>query len=63
MVAAIHAGYPQRQITESADRYQQAVERYDPGKAAAATVVMLALLLALTALSLRRMEHNIEGRE
>jgi sn-glycerol 3-phosphate transport system permease protein len=43
--------------------YQQAVERYDPGKAAAATVVMLALLLALTALSLRRMEHNLEGRE
>jgi len=43
--------------------YQQAVERYDPGKAAAATVVMLALLIALTALSLRRLEHNIEGRE
>jgi len=43
--------------------YQQAVERYDPGKAAAATVVMLALLLALTALSLRRLEHNLEGRE
>ncbi|HML14085.1 MAG TPA: sugar ABC transporter permease [Xanthobacteraceae bacterium] len=42
--------------------YQQAVERYDPGKAAAATVVMLALLLALTALSLRRLEHNLEGR-
>jgi sn-glycerol 3-phosphate transport system permease protein len=43
--------------------YQQAVERYDPGKAAAATVVMLALLIALTALSLRRLEHNLEGRE
>jgi len=43
--------------------YQQAVERYDPGRAAAATVVMLALLLALTALSLRRLEHNLEGRE
>lgn len=42
--------------------YQQAVERYDPGKAAAATVVMLALLLALTAVSLRRLEHNLEGR-
>jgi methylmalonyl-CoA mutase N-terminal domain/subunit len=27
MVAAIEAGYPQRQITESADRYQQQVER------------------------------------
>jgi len=25
-------------------------------------VVMLALLLALTALSLRRLEHNLEGR-
>jgi sn-glycerol 3-phosphate transport system permease protein len=42
--------------------YQQAVERYDPGKAAAATVVMLGLLLALTAFSLRRLEHNVEGR-
>jgi sn-glycerol 3-phosphate transport system permease protein len=42
--------------------YQQAVERYDPGKAAAATVVMLGLLLALTSLSLRRLEHNVEGR-
>jgi sn-glycerol 3-phosphate transport system permease protein len=41
--------------------YQQAVERYDPGKAAAATAVMLALLLALTAASLRRMEHNLEA--
>jgi sn-glycerol 3-phosphate transport system permease protein len=43
--------------------YQQAVERYDPGKAAAATVVLLALLLALTALSLRRVEHSLAGRE
>jgi sn-glycerol 3-phosphate transport system permease protein len=43
--------------------YQQAVERYDLGKAAAATVVMLALLLALTAASLRRMERNLEARE
>ena len=43
--------------------YQQAVERYDPGKAAAATAVMLALLLALTAASLRRMEHNLEARQ
>jgi sn-glycerol 3-phosphate transport system permease protein len=38
--------------------YQQAVERYDPGKAAAATVVMLALLLAFTAASLRQVEHD-----
>jgi sn-glycerol 3-phosphate transport system permease protein len=38
--------------------YQQAVERYDPGKAAAATVVMLALLLALTAVSLRGAERG-----
>jgi sn-glycerol 3-phosphate transport system permease protein len=36
--------------------YQQAVERYDLGKAAAATVMMLALLLALTGASLRRVE-------
>jgi sn-glycerol 3-phosphate transport system permease protein len=43
--------------------YQQAVERYDPGKAAAATVIMLTLLLALTALSLRRMERNLEAGE
>jgi len=43
--------------------YQQAVERYDPGKAAAATVVMVALLLALTSLSLRRMERNLEAGE
>jgi sn-glycerol 3-phosphate transport system permease protein len=43
--------------------YQQAVERYDPGKAAAATVVMLALLLALTSLSLRRLERNLEAGE
>jgi sn-glycerol 3-phosphate transport system permease protein len=40
--------------------YQQAVERYDPGKAAAATVVILALLLALTAISLRRVERGAE---
>ncbi len=41
--------------------YQQAVERYDIGKAAAATVVMLALLLALTGASLRRVEHDAEA--
>jgi sn-glycerol 3-phosphate transport system permease protein len=40
--------------------YQQAVERYDPGKAAAATAVMLALLLALTGASLRGLERNAE---
>ena len=38
--------------------YQQAVERYDLGKAAAATVVSLALLLALSAASLRRFEES-----
>jgi sn-glycerol 3-phosphate transport system permease protein len=42
--------------------YQQAVERYDVGKAAAATVVALALLLALAGLALRRMERNLEAR-
>lgn len=36
--------------------YQQAVERYDLGKAAAATVLSLALLLALATFSLRRLE-------
>jgi sn-glycerol 3-phosphate transport system permease protein len=43
--------------------YQQAVEHYDLGKAAAATVITLALLLALVAASLRRMERNLEARE
>jgi sn-glycerol 3-phosphate transport system permease protein len=43
--------------------YQQAVERYDPGKAAAATVVILGLLLALTAVSLRRVERGAEDAE
>ena len=38
--------------------YQEAVERYEPGKAAAATVVTLALLLALSALSLQRLERD-----
>jgi sn-glycerol 3-phosphate transport system permease protein len=42
--------------------YQQAVERYDIGKAAAATVVALALLLAVSCLSLRRMERHLEAR-
>ncbi|NNM74990.1 sugar ABC transporter permease [Enterovirga sp. DB1703] len=43
--------------------YQQAVERYDLGKAAAATVVSLALLLALSATSLRRMERRTDAEE
>ena len=38
--------------------YQEAVERYEPGKAAAATVVTLALLLALSTLSLQRLERD-----
>lgn len=41
--------------------YEQAVERYEPGKAAAATLVMLAILLALSAASLRRLEHKLEA--
>ncbi|MFE1602387.1 carbohydrate ABC transporter permease [Methylobacterium sp. ID0610] len=40
--------------------YEQAVERYDAGKAAAATVVTLAMLIGLTATSLRRVEHRQE---
>jgi sn-glycerol 3-phosphate transport system permease protein len=40
--------------------YQQAVERYDLGKAAAATVISLAFLLALSAASLRRMERQAD---
>jgi len=39
--------------------YQQAHENSDPGLAAAATVVSVALLLALSMLSLRRLEHGI----
>jgi len=39
--------------------YQQAVERYDLGKAAAATVVMLVLLLTLTGASLQRVERDV----
>jgi len=42
--------------------YQQAVEQYDIGKAAAATVVALAFLLALSAVSLRRMEQSAEAQ-
>ncbi|MGY2048434.1 carbohydrate ABC transporter permease [Methylobacterium sp. JK268] len=40
--------------------YEQAVERYDAGRAAAATVVTLALLVALTAASLRKVEQRLE---
>ncbi len=36
--------------------YQQAVERYEPGRAAAATVVALVALLAITASSIRRFD-------
>lgn len=43
--------------------YQQAVEHYDAGKAAAATVVSLSFLLALSALSLRRMESGAGNGE
>lgn len=42
--------------------YQQAVEQYDIGRAAAATVVALAFLLALSAVSLRRMEQSAEAQ-
>jgi sn-glycerol 3-phosphate transport system permease protein len=40
--------------------YEQAVERYDAGRAAAATVVTLAVLTILTTASLRRVEHRLE---
>lgn len=43
--------------------YQQAVEHYDLGKAAAATLVSLALLLAISSGSLRRMEQNLEASD
>jgi len=42
--------------------YQQAVEQYDIGKAAAATVVALALLISLSSFSLRRMELSREAQ-
>ena len=41
--------------------YQQAVERYDIGKAAAATVVSLVILLSISAQLLRRMD--LEGKD
>ena len=37
--------------------YEQAVERYEPGRAAAATVVALGILLAITATSIRRFDR------
>lgn len=43
--------------------YQQAVESYDAGKAAAGTLVMLALLLAISASSLRTLERSFGERE
>jgi sn-glycerol 3-phosphate transport system permease protein len=43
--------------------YQQAVESYDAGRAAAGTLVMLALLLAITASSLRTLERSFGERE
>lgn len=43
--------------------YEQAVERYDFGKAAAATIVALAALLALTVFSLRSVEHGAGERK
>ncbi|HEY5796516.1 MAG TPA: sugar ABC transporter permease, partial [Bosea sp. (in: a-proteobacteria)] len=43
--------------------YQQAVENYDAGRAAAATLVMLALLLAVTASSLRTLERSFGEKE
>jgi sn-glycerol 3-phosphate transport system permease protein len=43
--------------------YQQAVESYDAGKAAAGTLVMLALLLAISATSLRTLERSFGERE
>jgi sn-glycerol 3-phosphate transport system permease protein len=39
--------------------YQQAQENYDPGLAAAGTVVSVGVLLALAAMALRRLEHGI----
>jgi sn-glycerol 3-phosphate transport system permease protein len=41
--------------------YEQAVERYDAGRAAAATLVSLAGLLAISAGALRRLEARLEA--
>lgn len=43
--------------------YQQAVENYDAGRAAAGTLVMLALLLVITASSLRTLERSFGEKE
>lgn len=43
--------------------YQQAVESYDAGRAAAGTLVMLALLLVISASSLRTLERSFGERE
>lgn len=43
--------------------YQQAVENYDAGRAAAGTLVMLALLLVVTASSLRTLERSFGEKE
>lgn len=43
--------------------YQQAVENYDAGRAAAGTLVMLALLLVVTASSLRTLEHSFGEKD
>lgn len=41
--------------------YQQAVEHYDTGKAAAATLISLAFLIAISSVSLRQMDLSPEG--
>ena len=41
--------------------YQQAVEQYDIGKASAATVVALVILLAISAVSLRRSDREAQA--
>lgn len=43
--------------------YQQAVENYDAGRAAAGTLVMLALLLVVTSSSLRTLERSFGERD
>ncbi len=42
--------------------YQQAVESYDIGKASAATLISLAVLIAITAGSLGTLERSFGGR-
>ena len=42
--------------------YQQAVESYDIGKAAAATLISLGILVAITVLSLGTLERAFGGR-